>query len=223
MVSTMQILTPKPSHRRYDGKSGLLGYAFFQQDFGMMGEFRSELRDGFIEACIHLINRDFDALAEDFVTLGRCVADTFKEFPRCALGLMEMSLSIDPADRGTADSPQETKPLACDPSSLPRYPPSKEFDAKVRDEEARRGKVNPILRAGELFNPHREEVASAFQLIHLHTNKIEETNRDPQGQYIKRASHSGPLVHRAAWAKAGKNHDDPPKVSTGQIYQRCQV
>lgn len=31
-----------------------------------------------------------------------------------------------------------TKPFACDPSSLPKYPPSKEFDAKLRDEEARR-------------------------------------------------------------------------------------
>lgn len=39
-------------------------------DFGMMGEFRQELRDGFVEACLHLVNRDFDALAKDFVTLG---------------------------------------------------------------------------------------------------------------------------------------------------------
>ncbi|KAK6117328.1 hypothetical protein DH2020_048919 [Rehmannia glutinosa] len=31
-----------------------------------------------------------------------------------------------------------TKPYACDPSSLPKYPPSKEMDAKRRDEEARR-------------------------------------------------------------------------------------
>ncbi|KAK8627234.1 hypothetical protein V6N13_134853 [Hibiscus sabdariffa] len=31
-----------------------------------------------------------------------------------------------------------TEPLACDPSSLPKYPPSKEIDAKLRDEEARR-------------------------------------------------------------------------------------
>lgn len=31
-----------------------------------------------------------------------------------------------------------TKPFACDPSSLPKYPPSKEIDAKLRDEEARR-------------------------------------------------------------------------------------
>lgn len=36
----------------------------------MTGEFKQELRDGFIEACLHLVNRDFGALATDFVTLG---------------------------------------------------------------------------------------------------------------------------------------------------------
>lgn len=36
----------------------------------MMGEFKQELRDGFIEACLHLVNRDFVGLAKDFVTLG---------------------------------------------------------------------------------------------------------------------------------------------------------
>ncbi|KAK4722322.1 hypothetical protein R3W88_012555 [Solanum pinnatisectum] len=39
-------------------------------DFGMMGEFKQEYRDGFIEACLHLVNRDYSALAKDFVTLG---------------------------------------------------------------------------------------------------------------------------------------------------------
>nr|DAD20956.1 TPA_asm: hypothetical protein HUJ06_022419 [Nelumbo nucifera] len=73
----------------------------------------------------------------------RCVAEVFKDFPPAALELMEMLLSIDPADRGTAASALKSefftmKPLPCDPSSLPKYPPSKEFDAKVRDEEARR-------------------------------------------------------------------------------------
>ncbi|CAM8927875.1 unnamed protein product [Rhodiola kirilowii] len=32
----------------------------------------------------------------------------------------------------------KTKPYACDPSSLPKYPPTKEMDAKRRDDEARR-------------------------------------------------------------------------------------
>ncbi|KAL4555035.1 hypothetical protein LXL04_037646 [Taraxacum kok-saghyz] len=73
----------------------------------------------------------------------RCVAETFKEFPGPALALLETLLSIDPADRGSASSALNsqfftTKPLPCDPSSLPKYPPSKEFDAKLRDEEARR-------------------------------------------------------------------------------------
>ena len=31
-----------------------------------------------------------------------------------------------------------TKPYACNPSSLPRYPLSKEYDAIRRDEEGRR-------------------------------------------------------------------------------------
>ncbi|XP_013619967.1 PREDICTED: probable serine/threonine-protein kinase At1g54610 [Brassica oleracea var. oleracea] len=30
-----------------------------------------------------------------------------------------------------------TEPFACDPSSLPEYPPSKEIDAKIRDEAKR--------------------------------------------------------------------------------------
>ena len=38
---------------------------------------------------------------------------------------------------------------------------------------------------------------------------------DPQGHQHKRASHSGPLSHRAAWAKAGRNPDDAPKIYTG--------
>uniref|UniRef100_A0A1D1ZD80 Putative aarF domain-containing protein kinase At1g71810, chloroplastic n=1 Tax=Anthurium amnicola TaxID=1678845 RepID=A0A1D1ZD80_9ARAE len=56
---------PHPGNllRTTDGKLAYL-------DFGMMGEFRQELRDGFIEACLHLVNRDFDALAKDFITLG---------------------------------------------------------------------------------------------------------------------------------------------------------
>ncbi|KAF6175614.1 hypothetical protein GIB67_022616 [Kingdonia uniflora] len=48
--------------------SGIICWRY--EDFGMMGEFRQELRDGFVEACLHLVNRDFDALAKDFVTLG---------------------------------------------------------------------------------------------------------------------------------------------------------
>ncbi|EEF44424.1 probable serine/threonine-protein kinase At1g54610 [Ricinus communis] len=73
----------------------------------------------------------------------RCIAETFNNLPAPAVGLMETLLSLDPANRGTAafalkDKFFRSKPFASDPSNLPKYPPSKEIDAKMRDEEARR-------------------------------------------------------------------------------------
>ncbi|KAJ1389756.1 Serine/threonine-protein kinase, active site [Sesbania bispinosa] len=73
----------------------------------------------------------------------RCVAETFKEYPSTAIKLIETLLSVDPAHRGTAAAALKSEfftsePLPCDPSSLPKYPPSKEIDAKLRDEATRR-------------------------------------------------------------------------------------
>ncbi|KAK2968447.1 hypothetical protein RJ640_004453, partial [Escallonia rubra] len=188
----------------------------------------------------------------------RCVAETFKDFPPPALALIETLLSIDPADRGSAASALKsefftTKPLPSDPLSLPKYPPSKEFDAKVRDEEARRltaagskGHRNDHERRGaresraipapdanaelvqsmqkrqgqsnsrsEKFNPHQEESASGFPIDPPRPSQaVEEATNDPHGHLQKRASHSGPLVHRAAWAKVGKNMEEAQKFLT---------
>uniref|UniRef100_A0A0E0KXC4 [RNA-polymerase]-subunit kinase n=1 Tax=Oryza punctata TaxID=4537 RepID=A0A0E0KXC4_ORYPU len=76
----------------------------------------------------------------------RCVSNVYKDFSSSALELLDQLLAVDPASRGTAASALEsefftTKPHACDPSSLPKYPPSKEYDAKLRDEEARRKRL----------------------------------------------------------------------------------
>uniref|UniRef100_A0AA96SIC1 [RNA-polymerase]-subunit kinase n=1 Tax=Phyllostachys edulis TaxID=38705 RepID=A0AA96SIC1_PHYED len=73
----------------------------------------------------------------------RCVNDVYKDFPPSALALLDRLLAVEPENRGTTASALEsefftTKPYACDPSSLPKYPPSKEYDAKLRDEEVRR-------------------------------------------------------------------------------------
>ncbi|KAI3463585.1 hypothetical protein Pfo_020248 [Paulownia fortunei] len=72
-----------------------------------------------------------------------CIAETFKDFPPSALALIETLLAIDPDARGTATAALNsafftTEPYACEPSSLPKFPPSKEMDIKLRDEEARR-------------------------------------------------------------------------------------
>ncbi|KAL3598029.1 hypothetical protein D5086_005947 [Populus alba] len=73
----------------------------------------------------------------------RCVAETFKDFPSSALALLDVLLAVEPEARGTALSALDsefftTKPLPCDPSALPEHPPTKEFDVKFRDEDARR-------------------------------------------------------------------------------------
>ncbi|XP_022719252.1 probable serine/threonine-protein kinase At1g54610 isoform X1 [Durio zibethinus] len=76
----------------------------------------------------------------------RCIKETFKDFPPSSLPLIDTLLAIDPAERLTATAALSsefftTEPYACEPSSLPKYPPSKEMDAKRRDDEARRIKA----------------------------------------------------------------------------------
>lgn len=80
---------PHPGNllRTSDGKLAYL-------DFGMTGEFKQELRDGFIEACLHLVNRDFGALATDFVTLGLLPPTAEKEAVTKALtGVFQNAVS----------------------------------------------------------------------------------------------------------------------------------
>ncbi|KAJ7563856.1 hypothetical protein O6H91_03G128500 [Diphasiastrum complanatum] len=83
----------------------------------------------------------------------RCLLDSYRNFPASSLALLEILLAIEPAERGTAAEALQsdfftTKPLACDPATLPRYPPSKELDAKLRAEGARRHRKGPGLEAG---------------------------------------------------------------------------
>lgn len=62
-----------------------------------------------------------------------------------------------------------------------------------------------------MFSSHPEEVASGFPIDPPRPSQsVEEANDDPHGNTHKRASHSGPLVNRAAWSKAGKNMEDAP-------------
>ncbi|KAJ4949911.1 hypothetical protein NE237_014272 [Protea cynaroides] len=65
-------LNPHPGNllRTYDGKLAYLSIFLMVFKFWYDGEFKQEFQHGFIEACLHLVNRDFDALGKDFVTLG---------------------------------------------------------------------------------------------------------------------------------------------------------
>ncbi|CAH9071102.1 unnamed protein product [Cuscuta epithymum] len=66
-----------------------------------------------------------------------------KELPKAAVNLIQTLLSIEPYERGTASSSLNSeyfhsRPYACNPSSLPKFPPNKEIDAKIREETRRR-------------------------------------------------------------------------------------
>nr|KYP60406.1 putative serine/threonine-protein kinase At1g54610 family [Cajanus cajan] len=74
------------------------------------------------------------------------------DFPVIAVDLLETLLSIDPSNRGTASSALmseyfNVKPYACSPSSLPKYPPSKEMDVKCQEDSSRKksgGKIREV-------------------------------------------------------------------------------
>ncbi|CAL9066836.1 unnamed protein product [Musa banksii] len=89
-----------------------------------------------------------------------CLQTTYNFLPESALKLLGTFLSIEPDKRGTASTALTSevilvqnlyfraKPYASDPSSLPKYQPNKEIDAKFREESRRRG-VNGRLRVAE--------------------------------------------------------------------------
>ncbi|KAG0466820.1 hypothetical protein HPP92_017804 [Vanilla planifolia] len=97
-----------------------------------------------------------------------CIRETFKDFPPSSFPLIETLLAIEPIERQTASSALAseffmTPPFACEPSCLPQYPPSKEMDAKQRDEEARRLKGAGGRANGEGARKprHRERTSRA--------------------------------------------------------------
>ncbi|CAH8355003.1 unnamed protein product [Eruca vesicaria subsp. sativa] len=79
--------------------------------------------------------------------------ETFKNLPSSSLALLDKLLSVEPEKRCSASSTLlseffTTEPLPCHISSLPKYPPSKELDAKKRNEEAKRKKAEAVKWRG---------------------------------------------------------------------------
>ncbi|GMH17399.1 hypothetical protein Nepgr_019240 [Nepenthes gracilis] len=115
-----------------------------------------------------------------------------------------MLFSIDSFERGSAASAlmsefSTTKPFPCGMSSLPKCPPNKEFDAKVRDEESRRRQVaignkeheldpkkkiiSPTSKSrSEKINPNQEEISSGFPIAPPRPFQAVEESKNSQGQ-----------------------------------------
>lgn len=138
----------------------------------------------------------------------RCIAETFKDFPPSSLPLIETLLAIDPGERRTATAALRsefftTKPFACDPSTLPKYPPSKEMDAKLRDEESRRLRaVGKASADGMKKARSRDRVARA--------NPAPEANAELQANLDRRRL----ITHANAKSKSEKF---PPPHQDGTL------
>ncbi|KAG5056148.1 hypothetical protein AAZX31_03G223100 [Glycine max] len=138
----------------------------------------------------------------------RHIRETFKDFPPSALPLIDTLLAIDPVERKTASDALRsefftTEPYACDPSSLPKYPPSKEMDAKRRDDEMRRVRAAGKAQAdGPKKHRTRNRAAKAFP--------APEANAELQSNIDRRRL----ITHANAKSKSEKF---PPPHQDGQV------
>ncbi|KAG8638940.1 hypothetical protein MANES_14G082300v8 [Manihot esculenta] len=106
--------------------------------------------------------------------------ETFKDLPTTAANLIETLLSVEPYKRGTATSALAseyfiTKPYACDPSSLPKYPPSKEIDAKNREEARRLSELPGKRSVGEVVVLKQEsQQKNLVEALNWHQQRIQQ-------------------------------------------------
>ncbi|KAL0351276.1 UNVERIFIED_CONTAM: putative serine/threonine-protein kinase [Sesamum calycinum] len=164
-------------------------------------------------------------------TYKRRVADTFKEFPSSALALVEVLLSIDPEERGTASSALKSEfftsnPPPCEPSNIPRYPPSKELDAKIREEEARKRKAESVKGHGAEHTRSHSRQQKAVAEGQGQSSKCTSYMYNPQegsgtgfpieppgGNLNNGYSHSNSMIHPNAVGYAYKKIEDDPGLS----------
>ncbi|KAK2658755.1 hypothetical protein Ddye_005288 [Dipteronia dyeriana] len=163
----------------------------------------------------------------------RCVAEAFKNIPRPALALVDKLLAIEPEERGSAASALTsefftTEPLPCVPSVLPKYSPSKELDAKLHNEEARRGRADSVkghgpesIRRGDLKAVRTPEFGAQGQpkttsVSHKYNAQDDDGSsfliEPPRGAKPNGYSHASSAIHPStSWNKnvgAAKCNED---------------
>ncbi|XP_056693217.1 probable serine/threonine-protein kinase At1g54610 isoform X2 [Spinacia oleracea] len=178
----------------------------------------------------------------------RRVAERFQDISAPALALIETLLSIDPASRGTATSALDSEfftsePLACDPSTLPKYPPSKEIDARRREEEIRRRQasegrhdkadhgrqgsqesatVSAKKRKSQsqskpqngLFRPPHEQFSSGPLLGSTgNSEAVKEVSKEIFDRLHQRGMYSGQSTRVGGWSNGERKLNDPPSFS----------
>ncbi|KAJ3696765.1 hypothetical protein LUZ61_000470 [Rhynchospora tenuis] len=166
----------------------------------------------------------------------RCVAEAFKDFPQSALSLLDSLLAIEPESRGTATSALQsdffrTKPLACDPSALPKYPPSKEYDAKLRDEEARKQRAAHKGRSGS--NKPGKKESKVIPADELQKRNMQSNPKSVSEKYDPSEDDSGsgfPIdppgpadMHTGGFGSTWCNKKDDNRAVPGRTYSSVRV
>lgn len=151
-----------------------------------------------------------------------CLRETFKDFSATSVNLLQNLLSIEPNKRGTASSALsleyfKTKPYACDPSSLPVYPPSKEIDAK-HEEETKRKKIAGRVCGPEKRRTSRKPVGlSKLPLAEDLTSRVQTSlNMDDRSVNVLKEENTN-IGEMAPKPTAGKPEDASHKKDASQV------
>ncbi|KAI3726132.1 hypothetical protein L1987_65929 [Smallanthus sonchifolius] len=117
--------------------------------------------------------------------------ETCKQLPETAVDLIQTLLSVEPCKRGTATSALKseyfhTKPYACDPASLPKYPPNKEIHAQVQEEARRKKPGGMVWASGASTRVHKtcQEQTSFCKAVPADAPRIARRNNG-DGSYLK--------------------------------------
>ncbi|CAN7109800.1 unnamed protein product [Brassica rapa subsp. narinosa] len=152
-----------------------------------------------------------------------------KELSTTGVLLLETLLSMEAYKRGTASAALNseyflTRPYGCDPSSLPKYPPNKEMDAKNRDDMRRKSGVGRKHK-----RPHREEQdPNSYAKLPIRQDTFEDkniTNEGPRatttthGNYYKLSDLRMTTGPASGFSWAVKRRKDPDNISTLTYYQ----
>ncbi|XP_010478807.1 PREDICTED: probable serine/threonine-protein kinase At1g09600 isoform X2 [Camelina sativa] len=138
----------------------------------------------------------------------RVLLETFKNLPPSSLALLDKLLSVEPEKRWSASSTLlseffTTEPLPCHISSLPKYPPSKELDAKVRDEESKRKKAEAVKWRGHesVRRGSRDSKVTPDFIASGHSNVSINT---PAFKKEKRFSGTNSVIHPSSRSNVGE-------------------
>ncbi|CAN6708574.1 unnamed protein product [Malus baccata var. baccata] len=146
-----------------------------------------------------------------------------KEFPTTALDMLENLLSVEPYKRGTASSALmseyfKTKPYACDPSHLPKYPPTKEMDAKNREESQRK---RPGIGARETTRKPRRVRKALHESNGSAKVAPKEDGQDDHTQSARRINGGNPFIPKAKGGLLRRESNLKPQFDT--VSENCEL